>query len=452
MLSIGSGRLPTGKLKGYHEWKSQQGGGRDTSRAAYDKYCERHAAAMALRLQQKEAAATAEAIAAVEAAKAAEQPLLDKREWTKQQQAAGADHSSKAYDEYVAGWRAAQAAREAAAARGHEEEDESESEEEEELSAEAAAAVAAALKETRREHARGSWGQLFTGASIYKPKAGAAAASGSGAGSSSSSSSSTEAEAAAGLAALRVAPPQQPQPANGKGKGKETKGKGKGKKRASSDKEQLAAAAKAVKNGEPVMRAAKNHGVSRTTLGRWAKAPDPGGCVAGTRFSCWMWAWYDGDTGCVLASSDSIPLPQSKPTQHHTERIKEPGRPPVLELMEEHMVDYITYRYNHGFGMRWSDVQQLARDVASALARTADGDHKQRLLEFEATEKWLKGFRQRHKEALTSRRAQLFQAHRAAMCSESVVQSWVAAHGRLRVPTRGGPGQRRLIFSKFAWF
>lgn len=112
---------------------------------------------------------------------------------------------------------------------------------------------------------------------------------------------------------------------------------------------------------------------------------------------------------------------------HHTESIKEPGRPPVLDLVEKHMVEYIVYRYDHGFGMQWQDVQQLARDAASALAnaRGVSPDLKQRVEGFEATEMWLKRFKDRHEDSLTTRRAQLFQAHRAAMCSESVVGAWV---------------------------
>lgn len=73
-------------------------------------------------------------------------------------------------------------------------------------------------------------------------------------------------------------------------------------------------------------------------------------------------------------------------------------------------------------------MRQLARDVASALDASLPADHdlKPRLQAFEASHKWEKGFRRRHKESLTSRRPQLFQAERAAACRRVVVEGWMS--------------------------
>lgn len=91
------------------------------------------------------------------------------------------------------------------------------------------------------------------------------------------------------------------------------------------------------------------------------------------------------------------------------------------------MVDYVIYKYNHGFGMSWPQVCQLARDVASVMAATLPDNDARRgqLQRFHASHRWLKGFKRRHGDLLTSRRAQLFHPERAAACRESVVVEWV---------------------------
>lgn len=155
--TIGRGRRSKGKLKGYHEWKKQQGAGRDTSRGAYEKYKTRWHEWRAVRLEEQEEAAVAEAVAAVQARKAAEQPMLGKREWAKQQPP-GAATDEQAYAQYQSDWTAARAALEAAEGCGGEEEEGRPRDDE------ATAAAAAAAAEVRRQEAHSRWGALFMGA------------------------------------------------------------------------------------------------------------------------------------------------------------------------------------------------------------------------------------------------------------------------------------------------
>lgn len=122
-----------------------------------------------------------------------------------------------------------------------------------------------------------------------------------------------------------------------------------------------------------------------------------------------------------MSTFSSIPR-----TYKYTEGLKKLGRPPIMAMVEKDMVDYIIYRYDHGFGMKWPEVRQLAREVALSLAASLPDGHglKASLLEFRATHKWVLAFRKRH-ENLTSRRPQLYQAYRAAMSNEKVVEAWV---------------------------
>lgn len=108
----------------------------------------------------------------------------------------------------------------------------------------------------------------------------------------------------------------------------------------------------------------------------------------------------------------------------HTEKR---GRRPVLASVEPALVGYIVYKYDHGFGMKWLLVRQLARDVASSMATSFPDGHplKMALLAFQATSKWEKAFRKRHGDQLTSRRPQLFQAERAAACKPEAICTWV---------------------------
>lgn len=67
--------------------------------------------------------------------------------------------------------------------------------------------------------------------------------------------------------------------------------------------------------------------------------------------------------------------------------MKEPGRPPVLSFFEDALVEFIIYKYDHGFGMEWQDVQLLARDTAAAMAKALPADHprKAQLETFQAS-------------------------------------------------------------------
>jgi trimeric autotransporter adhesin len=282
--SLPRGRRPKGKIKLFSEWKAQQPSNRDKSREAYDQYRARYYASRNKRAEEQEARAVAEAIARVEAAKAAEQPLLGMRDWAKQQPP-GADKSSSAYAQYKAGWNEAQAAlvTRAAAGGSSEEKEGDDDDDEEELDGAAAAAAAAARAAVQRAAAYDKYGSLFKGAYKKKepdPRAGGgsgapAAASGSAAGSSSSSSSSpssssssagTEGVAALALVNLRLQPPVAA-PAR---------------KAAPVPKERLAVAAKEFldrqKAGLPVSKKglAEKHDVNRSTLRRYIDDPNLG--------------------------------------------------------------------------------------------------------------------------------------------------------------------------------
>jgi hypothetical protein len=274
------GRPPRGKLKSHSEWKRAQPAGRDKSRAAYEEYKARWQAARQKRLEELEEDAAAKAIAAVEVAKAAEQPLLGRRDWAKQQPP-GAPTGTEAYDEYVASWRAAQAAREKAVRAGAGAGDDDEDGEEEAMSEEAVAAAADAKAKVRPEEARRTWGSIFPSA-YQRKEGGARAPTGSGttrAGPAASESGATapsgvaEAAAAQALVGLggavhwgRLAPVDRQQSADYK--------------------ERVAEGAKkikqAVKEGRAlsVKSVAASYKVSRTTLLRRAASPDPGVCAS----------------------------------------------------------------------------------------------------------------------------------------------------------------------------
>lgn len=275
VVNVGRGRPPRGKLKSFKDWKNQQGSGRPKTKEAYEGYKARYATVRGARLQEREAAATAEAIAAVEAAKAAEQPLLDKRDWAKLQPP-GADTSRDAYAQYEASWneaRAAQTARAAAAASDEEEEKEKDDDEEEAPAA--AAAAAAAATKVRREEAAKRWGFLLgahkkkeaaPSAPALTGSAASAAASGSGP-ASSSPSSSAEAAAAHALVGLGQA---MHNPAV------------RARRPSTVPRAVVVAAAQEFKAGQQqgrvmsVVKMAEKHGVPLTSLRRYINKADPG--------------------------------------------------------------------------------------------------------------------------------------------------------------------------------
>jgi hypothetical protein len=100
------------------------------------------------------------------------------------------------------------------------------------------------------------------------------------------------------------------------------------------------------------------------------------------------------------------------------------GRQPVLgPAVEAILLEYVNYRFSVGQALRWPRLLHLSAALAQDLARRLpQSDYQEELMAFKASSGWLNNFRQRHKEVLTSRRAQNSQRARAVSCSEATMK------------------------------
>jgi len=154
-----------------------------------------------------------------------------------------------------------------------------------------------------------------------------------------------------------------------------------------------------------------------------------------------------------LARRHNIPYNTLKAQISNGGKPLELGRGTSLPtIVEKRLAELIEYRFKFGKSLEWQEVRHCAKLIAKSLLDVVGPNEK--LEEFKASEKWLKGFCMRYDAVVTSRKPELVSIGRAAAANPHSIRNEIET--RIRAlemvdQLNGGPGVAENVPPERKW-